>query len=112
MSDPDLRAGPTDESGEASGRTVETSRTSAEPSRGTFASNRVALAVAGLGVLLYLLYTHIWLIVPLAFVGLPLLGYYGVKLRQRWARVLCWVAFAGILATAGVLIWLVMHISI
>ena len=43
--------------------------------------------MAGLGVLLYLLYTHIWLIVPLAFVGLPLLGYYGVKLRQRWARV-------------------------
>ena len=39
--------------------------------------------MAGLGVLLYLLYTHIWLIVPLAFVGLPLLGYYGVKLRAK-----------------------------
>ncbi len=84
----------------------------AEPSSGALVSNRVALAVAGVGVLLYLLYTHIWLIVPLAFVGLPVLGYYGVRLRQSWARIVCWVAFGAILATAAVLIWLVMHISI
>ena len=98
MGDPDSTAKPPGESDEISRRPI--------------ASNRVALTLAGVGVLLYLLYTHIWLIVPLAFVGLPVLGYYGLRLRRRWARVLCWVAFAAILATAAALIWLVMHIAI
>lgn len=98
MDDPDSAAKPLDESDENSRRPL--------------AGNRLALAVAGAGLLLYLVYTHIWMIVPLAFVSLPVLGYCGVRLRQRWARILCWIAFAAILSTAGVLIWLVMHISI
>lgn len=112
MSDPNSSAGPSRDPDGTWGRTVETSPALNEPKRGAFATRRLALAVAGLGLLLYLLYTHIWMIVPLAFVSVPVLGYYGVRLRQRWARILCWIALAAILSTAGVLVWLVMHISI